>query len=324
MSAFLFVTTTLDNEYFWHQHTVYCWDMKQAFFLVSKQRKYAVLVKLTSLVAIIIGLLNGYLGVFIPVEYWQILVIFLLISSIANLVRFFTVTAYRKRSLIPVGERDNFILGVDSLSALIVFLITVASAFIVFDVAFQTFFASISVVAVALVLIFRDYISNYLDSFRLMFSTDYRIGDYIKVSEFTKGIITDVSFRATKLKTDEGDILFIPNTKLMTSEVVNYSKTKFKRIIVPFSLPTTSLLEPAAFEANLKKALLEQFPDLLVEDKMLLRFENMKQWQTECRFEASVDQYNFTIEDEITKAVYLCVIQSQRKIKTPKVVLIPE
>ena len=192
-------------------------------------------------------------------EFWQILAIFLLVSSIANLVRFFTVTAYRKRSLLPVGERDNFILGVDSLSALIVFLITAASVFAVFNIAFQTFLTSISLFAVALVLIFRDYISNYLDSFRLMFSTDYRIGDYIKVSEFTKGVITDVHFRATKLKTDEGDVLFIPNTKLMTSEVVNYSKTKFKRIIVPFSLPTESLLTVEKFEEKLKNLCLKSF-----------------------------------------------------------------
>jgi small-conductance mechanosensitive channel len=240
---------------------------------------------------------------------------------VANLVRFFAVTAYRKRSLLPVGERDNFILGVDALSALVVFLITAGSSFVVFDVAFQTFFASISVVAVALVLIFRDYISNYLDSFRLMFSTDYRIGDYIRVGEFTKGVITDVHFRATKLKTDEGDVLFIPNTKLMTSEVINYSKTKFKRIIVPFSLPTESLLSIETFEKKLKQALLTQFPERVKENKMFLRIENMKQWQTDCKFEISVDQYNFSIEEQITKAVYLAVLQSQKKMKTPQIVV---
>ena len=270
---------------------------------------------------IVAGMSNGYLGVFVPVEFWQIVAIFLLVSSTANLVRFFTVSAYRKRSLLPVGERDNFILGIDSLSALLVFLITGASVLAVLDIAFQTFLTSISLFAVALVLIFRDYISNYLDSFRLMFSTDYRIGDYIKVSEFTKGVITDVHFRATKLKTDEGDVLFIPNTKLMTSEVVNYSKTKFKRIIVPFSVPTESILPIKKFEQQIKKDLLAEFPELVIETKMFLRVINIRQWQTECQFEISVDTYNFTIEEQITKAVYLSVLQSQKTVKTPQVVV---
>ena len=295
--------------------------MKRFFSLISNQRKYTFLAKVMLLSFIVAGMSNGYLGVFVPVEFWQIVAIFLLVSSTANLVRFFTVSAYRKRSLLPVGERDNFILGIDSLSALLVFLITGASVLAVLDIAFQTFLTSISLFAVALVLIFRDYISNYLDSFRLMFSTDYRIGDYIKVSEFTKGVITDVHFRATKLKTDEGDVLFIPNTKLMTSEVVNYSKTKFKRIIVPFSVPTESILPIKKFEQQIKKDLLAEFPELVIETKMFLRVINIRQWQTECQFEISVDTYNFTIEEQITKAVYLSVLQSQKTVKTPQVVV---
>jgi small-conductance mechanosensitive channel len=295
--------------------------MSPYFALVGKQRKYTFLGKVILLILILMGLAYGYLGVFVPAELWRILAIFLFVSSVANLVRFFTVTAYRKRSLLPVGERDNFVLGIDSLAALVVFIITVASVFAVFEIAFQTFLTSISLVAVALVLIFRDYISNYLDSLRLMFTTDYRIGDYIKVSEFTKGVITDVHFRATKLKTDEGDVLFIPNTKLMTSEVVNYSKTKFKRIIVPFSLPTESLLSIETFEQKLKDVLLEQFPDRVKATKMFLRIENIKQWQTECKFEISVDHYNFSIEEQITKAVYLSVLQSQKNMKTPQIII---
>jgi len=288
------------------------------FILVAQKRKVAFIFKLVVLAAIVVGQTVGYLQ-FIPPELLQLLTIFLVASLGLNLVRFFTVTAYRRRSLLPVGERDNFILGVDSLSTLVIFIISLVSVFAVFEIAFQTFLTSISLVAVALVLIFRDYISNYLDSLRLMFTADYQIGDYIKVSEFTKGVITDVSFRATKLKTDEGDVLFIPNTKLMTSEVVNYSKTRFKRIIVPFTLPTESLLSVETFEAGLKQALLTQFPDRVKESKMVLRIENMKQWQTECRFEISVDQYNFAIEDQITKAVYLAVLQSQKQMPTPTV-----
>ena len=67
--------------------------------------------------------------------------------------------------------------------------------------------------------------------------------------------------------------------------------------------------------------MLEEFPDLVTEKKMFLRIEGMKQWQTDCRFEVSVDQYNFTIEEEITKAVYLSVLGSQKKMKTPQVVV---
>jgi hypothetical protein len=90
---------------------------------------------------------------------------------------------------------------------------------------------------------------------------------------------------------------------------------------VPFSLPTESLLSVETFEQKLKQSLLTQFPERVKENKMFLRIENMKQWQTECKFEISVDQYNFSIEEQITKAVYLAVLQSQKKVKTPQIVV---
>ena len=292
------------------------------FTLISPVRKCSLLLKIIALLAIVALEYFGYLGTYLPIEIWNLLVVFLVISSLFNLVRFVTIASYRKRSLLPVGQRDNFVLGIDSLSTLAVFIVVAASGFLIFDIAFQTFITSISLFAVALVLIFRDYISNYLDSFRLMFSVDYQIGDYIRVSEFTKGIISDITFRATKLKTDEGDVLFIPNTKLMTSEVVNYSKTKFKRIIVPFSLPTSAVDSVGAFEERLKKVVLTAFPHLILEHKVFLRINNIQDWQTNFAFEVSVDQYSFSIEEQIIKAVYRAVLSEQSSAYTPETVLL--
>jgi small-conductance mechanosensitive channel len=287
------------------------------FPLVTRQRKVLFILKIIFLVAIVFGRYYEILGTYLPVQIWEVLTVYLVASIILNLVRFFAITAYRRRCQLPVGERDNFVLGVDSLVALVVFVVTAVSLFSIFDVALQTFLTSISLFAVALVLIFRDYISNFLDSFRLMFSTDFQIGDYIKASEFTKGFIIDISFRATKLKTDNGDVLYIPNTKLITSEVVNYSKTKFKRIVVPFTVPTSSIPDVTVFEENLKTNLQKALPDLVVEKKMYLKITDIHDWQTVFSFEVSVDQYNFSIEERVSKVVYQLVLAEQKNTVTP-------
>lgn len=292
------------------------------FTNITKERKLTFVFKILFLGLIVFGIDQGYLGQYLPVELWEVVVVFLVASIFFNLVRFFMVTSYRKRSLLSVGQRDNFVLGIDSLSALVVFVITASSLFLIFDIAFRTFLTSISLVAVALVLIFRDYISNYLDSFRLMFTADYRIGDYIKVSEFTKGIITDVSFRATKLKTDEGDVLYIPNTKLMTSEVVNYSKTKFKRIQIPFTLPTNSIKDVATFEKAVTKKLIKAFPELVMEEKIFLRIMDVQNWQTIFQYEVSIDQYNFSVEKELIKKVYEIVLSEHTVAEVPPLVVV--
>ncbi len=287
------------------------------FFIIGQRRKIALAVQLALLIAVVAGLRLGLLGHYLPAEYWQVIELYLVASIVASVMKIVTISTYRKRHSLPVGERDNFVLGLDSLFNLLTVFVTIVGALIIFDIPFQTFLTSLSLVAVALVLIFRDYISNYLDSFRLMFSTDYKIGNYIRVGETAKGVISDISFRATKLKTDEGDVLFIPNTRILQSEVVNYSKVKYKRIIIPFSLPTDTVHPLTALETVLKRHLLETFPDLIQEKKIFLRVLNIKEWHTDFALEVSVDQYNFSIEDKIVKSVFAVVLQYQADIASP-------
>ncbi len=277
--------------------------------LISSRRKFKLLVQLAALVSVSFGMQWNLLGNYLPIEFWEVARLYLLTALLLGVIRAFMVTSYRKRNKLEVSDRDNFILGTDSLEKLVTVFVTFIGALVILDIAFQEFLTSISLVAVALVLIFRDYISNYLDSFRLMFSTDYRIGNYIKVGENSKGVISDISFRATKLKTDEGDVMFIPNTKLITSEVVNYSKVKYKRITVPFSLPTEVVHPVAELETRLKEHLLQTFPDTIQEKKIFLRILNIKEWHTDFALEVSVDLYNFSIEDKIVKAIYAAVLQ---------------
>lgn len=276
--------------------------------LISARKKLILLIQFLALGGVYTAIHFDILSDYVPYEVWAILRVYLYSALGLGLLRAFMVTSYRRQNKLAINERDNFTLGTDSLATLVTFFITFAGTLVILDIQFREFLTSLSLVAVALVLIFRDYISNYLDSFRLMFSTDFKIGNYIKVGESTKGVITDISFRATKLKTDEGDVLFIPNTRLITSEVVNYSKVRYKRIIVPFSLPTEVVHPVSAFEQYLKQKLLNTFPDLVQEKKIFLRILTIKEWQTEFALEVSIDQYSFTTEDKIVKSIYTEVL----------------
>lgn len=276
---------------------------------ISYRRMMTILVQIVTLVSVIAGLQLGLLGNYLPTEFWMVVRIYLIASIILHILRAVVVSSYRRRNKIVAGTPDNFVLGMNSLTELMTFFVTAVGILWVLQIPFQTFLTSLSLVAVALVLIFRDYISNYLDSFRLMFSTDFKIGNYVKVGENSRGVISDISFRATKLKTDEGDVLYIPNTKFITSEVVNYSKVKYKRITVPFALPTDTIHPLSALEERLKGHLLSTFPDSIQEAKIFLRILDIREWHTHCALEVSVNLYNFDIEDAIVKVVYSAVLE---------------
>ena len=277
-------------------------------FLVSPQRKFWFVFKIVCAFFLVWFVAVHDDTTPIPSEVITLTTIILFTSSILSVGRFFIITAYRKRVNIAVGEQDNFIIGIDALSSLLVALIALGSIFPVFGIPFSNFFTSLSLISVASAWLFKEYVNNFIDSYRLMFSRDFLIGEYIKLNDNTKGIIIDITFRATKLRTDEGDVLFVPNSTLMNTEVTNYSKVKFKRIIIPFTIATNQLSDIPKFERHICSSLLAAFPELIKEEKTFLRIKDIQDEVTKCAFEVAIDQYSFSIENDIQKATYAAIL----------------
>lgn len=282
--------------------------MKQYLAAVSTRRKLLLLGNGILFFLALYVFISGAGELFVTRPTLLLGVVLLGTLFVGAMVRIAFIVTYRSRQNLALGEHDNFVLGIDSLINLLVVVIVLGSIFPIYKIPFVTFLTSLSVFSVAIAWLFKEYLTNFFDSFRLMFSTDFRIGDYIKVNNDSKGIITDITFRATKVKTDEGDVLFIPNTTLLSSEVTNYSKVKLKRIIVPFALPVNQTSSLQALEEHLGQAISNGFPDLIELDKVFLRIKGMEEGEISCALEISVREYNFMIEDNIKRAVYEAVL----------------
>lgn len=282
-------------------------------FKVSLARKLWLIFGLFALVAALYLQQHAVLRTYIDPNVLQLVIVFFTTYTFLSLIRFIMVTAYRSRMKVPVGERDNFIIGTDSTVRLIVVLVVAGSIFPIFGIPLGDFLTTLSVFSVALVWLFKEYLTNFIDSYRLLYSKDFLVGDYIKVGDYSKGIITDITFRATKLKTDSGDVMFIPNTTLLSSEVINYSKVRYKRIIVPFSVTTEKVENLANFELFIVDALQDAYPDLINPEKTFLRITNIENGHATCAFEIAIDTYSFSIEDKLTRSVYQAVLAFGRE-----------
>lgn len=276
---------------------------------VSTERKVWLLIVSLLLGATIFVYTGDYAHAYFTRTWLLLIIVFLSLNFVVGVVTFLIVSAYRQRSHLEAGERDNFILGVDALGRTFVSVATLGSILPIFDIPFHQFLTSLSLVAVALVLIFKDNISNFLDGYRLMFSSDLLIGDYIKINDSSKGVIRDISFHHTKLRTDEGNILSIPNSHLVNGEVTNYSKMRLKRITVRFTVSTKALMPIQAFEEMLVNELTTKFPDIVEADKVFLRIMSLEPDKAECDLEISVDQYSFKVEKKVTKFVFKTVLE---------------
>lgn len=82
--------------------------------------------------------------------------------------------------------------------------------------------------AVILGFAFKNIGENFLAGLLLAFNRPFKVGDLIVTSGFT-GRITSMDFRYTNIKTAEGQDVFIPNSLIITSPLINFTRDGVRR-----------------------------------------------------------------------------------------------
>nr|WP_091692208.1 mechanosensitive ion channel domain-containing protein [Algoriphagus locisalis] len=181
-------------------------------------------------------------------------IIFLLSGNlIISLARIITLRFYLQKTE-ETKVQPNFVIGIDRLSTLLNIMIILITLMLAFGVRPLEFLTSITIVAAAIALLTKDYITNIVNGLIMMFSDQLEIGDKILIGK-NVGFIRDITLINMVLKTETGEIVIVPNTLALTSEVVNYSKNNAHQVIFDSEIPFFSKLQLIDLEQQLSKAL---------------------------------------------------------------------
>jgi small-conductance mechanosensitive channel len=93
--------------------------------------------------------------------------------------------------------------------------------------------AAILVAALA----FRDVLANLFSGFQLAQGGQIKAGDFIKLDSGESGYVTDVTWRSTHIRGLDGNLVMIPNSRLLQSTVVNYGRP-LRKATKPFRFYT--------------------------------------------------------------------------------------
>ena len=228
----------------------------------------------------------------------EILFYYFALSLLMGFIKTFFVFLYKKKNEYTADYNDNFILGIDRVSLLILNLTFFFLFLYLLNIDIKDFVTSISIFAVALVLIFKDYISNMINGMIIMFSPDLNLKEYIKIGEH-KGRIINISFLNTEIRTEEGDIIFIPNTQMITEKVTNYSKSNIKKIRYDFKLPFYYAAKFEDLNAYISKGLCKEFEGLMTEENISIKISNVDKDNLHLNLEVTSQKYNFKFEDKV-------------------------
>ena len=85
--------------------------------------------------------------------------------------------------------------------------------------------AGLGLTGFALGFALKDVLSNFVAGVMLLAYRPFHIGDLIEMGEFA-GRIESIRIRDTLVRADDGRLIIIPNTKLITEVVVNHSDAR--------------------------------------------------------------------------------------------------
>ena len=87
-------------------------------------------------------------------------------------------------------------------------------------------------------------LSNLAGGVLLLITHPFRDDDYISACGY-EGTVTDILICNTKIRTNDNKIIYLPNGKLSTSEIVNYTEKPTRRVDVTFSIAYSDDFEQA-------------------------------------------------------------------------------
>ncbi|MBS4534872.1 mechanosensitive ion channel family protein [Clostridium sp. D2Q-14] len=112
-----------------------------------------------------------------------------------------------------------------------IIIIAIAVAIIVeeFGYSISAFIAGLGIGGIAIAMAAQDTLSNAFGGMAIIMDRPFDIGDWI-VGAGIEGIVEDINFRSTKVRTFEKALVSIPNSKISKEAITNFSQRGIRRV----------------------------------------------------------------------------------------------
>ena len=184
-------------------------------------------------------------------RFAKMLLFYLSANLLVSLGRALLVYFYLKGQN-PQPKQSSVVLAINRIATLLKRGALVVAGFLLFDLKWDDFFSTFSLVAVATVLVTKDYIANTINGLVNMMSDRLSLGDHVRINGH-EGKIVNITLSNVYLVDDEDHLITIPNNTVFAADVINYGKQRAGRVAVPFELKREQGL--ADWEARLREAM---------------------------------------------------------------------
>ena len=216
---------------------------------------------------------------------YHALVVFLAIEA----ARLMTIAFYRPQGGV---KKDNFTTGISQIARIVYSLLFAVLIMSLFTISVKEAITTLSLLAAALVLITKDYISNLINGMYMTFARIVNIGDTVKIAD-SHGKIIDITLSNVHLLNEDDDIVYIPNNNVFTSQIINYTRRELKKSSIDFELNVEYIDQLERLEREIIFALKDQ-QELISPESMVLKVNSIK--HDYCAF-----KFQYILNDPLNK-----------------------
>lgn len=90
--------------------------------------------------------------------------------------------------------------------------------------------AGLGIGGLAFALAAKDTLSNFFGSLTVILDRPFQIGEYVKIGDNIEGMIEEVGFRSTKIRTFYNSLISVPNNQLANIHIDNFGKREYRRM----------------------------------------------------------------------------------------------
>ncbi len=102
----------------------------------------------------------------------------------------------------------------------------------------------VSIIGLAVGFAAQETLSNFIAGIVIFLDKPFKVGDWIEFGT-QQGLVKRITFRSTRFTNLDGDVVVIPNTKILSDQIINKTTNAVTRVNVPISIAYKESIDKA-------------------------------------------------------------------------------
>lgn len=235
------------------------------------------------------------------------LIFFVPTNLIISLSRLMVVYWYLKKNNRPEHFKDNFVIGINKIAEILSFFALIISMFVLLNYDITKFLTSISIVAAAIALLSKDYISNMINGMILMFSNQLSINDDVKIGQ-QKGRVINITLINVHLLNEDDDLIYIPNNSVFATDILNYTKHSVNKVSIEFEMATDQTMFFSEMKEYLKVHLLA-YAKVIHHESIELHIDHISRDTVHLKLQFTLFKHSSELERDVKQNASQAILQ---------------